>query len=301
MQHHSRGEQTVKQRSLSLGQREHVKRLLKVLVFIEQHLDEELKLESLASLAYFSPFHFHRLFSAYVGESLNGYIRRLRLERAAQRLRMSKHEVTSIALDAGFETHSAFSQAFRKCWGETPSRYRMRVLEQELQLRIFHKQKDFTMEVQLMDRPNMDVIFIRRLGDYNESAPAAFMALKHLIESKGFDINSIKMYGIAHDDPDVTPKDKVRYDACMMAPPGIKPEGELSPQRLPAGKYARFTHVGSLENLPATYDYIYCIWYPQSGENLADRPCIIEYVPESQQQDRPTEERICYVYLPLKE
>lgn len=292
----------MKQIPLSKSQKEYVKRIWKVLVYIEQHLDDELTIESLAQLAHFSAFHFHRLFSVYVGESLNGYIRRLRLERAAGKLKSSKLDVTTIALDAGYATHSAFSQAFRKRWGETPTRYRIGSMEHELQIRLNLKQKDFKMEVKLVQRKEDEVLFIRRFGNYHESAPEAFKALNTFIQAKGLAPDQMKFYGIAHDNPEViNDEEKCRFDSCIVAPPGIQPEGEVAIQRLPAGLYARFTHIGSCNDLPITYDYIYGVWYPQSNKMLADRPCLIEFVEDPGKQDKPVEERLCYVYLPLKE
>jgi AraC family transcriptional regulator len=58
----------------------------RVVEHIDRHLDEPLELETLAGVAHFSPFHFHRLFSAWMGETLGEYVRRRRLEIAAQRL-----------------------------------------------------------------------------------------------------------------------------------------------------------------------------------------------------------------------
>ena len=58
-------------------------RMLRVLVHIQQHLDEELALEALARIACFSPYHFHRIFRGMLGESLQEHVRRLRLQRAA--------------------------------------------------------------------------------------------------------------------------------------------------------------------------------------------------------------------------
>ena len=72
-------------------------RLLKVLVHINEHLDKDLALEQLARISHFSPFHFHRVFRAMVGESVHQHVRRLRLELAAVRLR----QTTSPILDRG--------------------------------------------------------------------------------------------------------------------------------------------------------------------------------------------------------
>src|SRR5215510_10301188 len=99
-------------------------RMLKVLVHIQGHLDETLALDDLARLAHFSPFHFHRVFRGMVGEPLMEHVRRLRLERAAHRLKFTQEPVVRIAFEAGYETHEAFTRAFRAHFGEPPSRFR---------------------------------------------------------------------------------------------------------------------------------------------------------------------------------
>jgi AraC family transcriptional regulator len=83
-----------------------------VLVHIQQHLDEPLRLDELAAIACFSSFHFHRIFRGMVGESVKEYIRRLRLERAASQLRVGKEPVTQIALDAGYSRWTTPSLCF---------------------------------------------------------------------------------------------------------------------------------------------------------------------------------------------
>lgn len=77
-------------------------RMNRVLDHIQRNLDEPLDLERLAAVACFSPYHFHRLFHAWTGETLQGHIQRLRLERAALALVFDPRKpITTIALDAG--------------------------------------------------------------------------------------------------------------------------------------------------------------------------------------------------------
>src|SRR5436190_9441013 len=99
-------------------------RVLRVLVHIQQHLDDALDLDELATVAHFSPYHFHRVFRGMVGESVMEHVRRLRLERAAHRLKFGDQPVTRIAFDAGYETHEAFTRAFGAMFGESPSQFR---------------------------------------------------------------------------------------------------------------------------------------------------------------------------------
>lgn len=92
--------------------------------YIRDHLDEPLTRGVLADVAGFSVPHFHRVFTAQLGENIASYIRRVRLERAARKLRMGAVDITQVALAAGYETHTAFSRAFRQQYGLSPSQFR---------------------------------------------------------------------------------------------------------------------------------------------------------------------------------
>lgn len=100
--------------------------LLSLSAYIDQNLDKDLPLSSLAKRVGLSPFHFHRKFGAYFGESLHQHIKRLRLERAAFQLAYGSSPVREIALRSGYKTVSAFSHAFSGFAGESPTRYRSR-------------------------------------------------------------------------------------------------------------------------------------------------------------------------------
>src|SRR5689334_13966195 len=95
-----------------------------VMQYIRAHIGEPLNREMLAQIAGFSVPHFHRVFSAQVGESAISYVRRLRLERAARKLRMGAVDITEVALAAGYDTHAAFSKAFKQQFGLSPSEFR---------------------------------------------------------------------------------------------------------------------------------------------------------------------------------
>ena len=95
-----------------------------VLRYIREHINEPLDRETLASVAGFSIPHFHRVFTAHVGESAISYVRRLRLERAGRKLRMGAVDITEVALAAGYDSHAAFSKAFKQQFGVSPSEFR---------------------------------------------------------------------------------------------------------------------------------------------------------------------------------
>jgi AraC family transcriptional regulator len=102
----------------------HTDSIEEVMRYIRMHIHEPLNRETLADIAGFSVPHFHRVFTAHVGESAASYVRRLRLERAARKLRMGAVDITEVALAAGYDTHAAFSKAFRQQFGLSPSEFR---------------------------------------------------------------------------------------------------------------------------------------------------------------------------------
>src|SRR5215216_2055578 len=99
-------------------------RIQDVIRYIGEHIQEPLDRETLASVAGFSIPHFHRVFTAHVGESAISYIRRLRMERAGRKLRMGAVDITEVALAAGYDSHAAFSKAFKQQFGLSPSEFR---------------------------------------------------------------------------------------------------------------------------------------------------------------------------------
>ena len=107
----------------------HAQRFDRVLLYIEQHLDEEISLNTLSAVAHYSPYHFHRAFSAYVGVSVGQYVQRMRLRRASFRLVSEPQDsVLTIALQAGFDSGEAFARAFRRAFGQSPSTFRRQPL-----------------------------------------------------------------------------------------------------------------------------------------------------------------------------
>ena len=102
-------------------EKEYLERLGLVTRHIQSNLDCVLRVEDLAKIAGFSSFHFHRIFSAFMGEPLGCYVRRLRLVRAAGQILESHRTITDIGLEAIYETPAAFTKAFRRYYGVSPS------------------------------------------------------------------------------------------------------------------------------------------------------------------------------------
>ena len=203
-------------------------RLLRVLIHIQQHLDGPLGLEELAGLACLAPHHFHHVFTGMLGESLGGYVRRLRLERAAARLKLSRMAVVQIALEAGYDSHEAFSRAFRGSFGLSPTQYRRRhraplwiEAPSGVHFRADGKMRSFrttktgvtTMNVTIKQLKPRRVAFMRHVGPY-DAVGAVWEKLTMHLGRAGLLGGPAEFIGICHDDPAVTPPEKIRYDAC---------------------------------------------------------------------------------------
>src|ERR1700712_1491267 len=153
--------------------------LLNLSAYINQNLDKDLPLSSLAKRVGLSPFHFHRKFGAYFGESLHQHIKRLRLERAAFALVHGSTPVREIARDSGYKTVSAFSHAFSGFAGESPTRYRtLGTVKQDRGTQVDLNQPNWIGEL-----PPMEFAFVRAIGA-GKAAERSIREALDLIEAR---------------------------------------------------------------------------------------------------------------------
>lgn len=287
-------------------------RMVRALVHIQGHLDEPLPLEDLAGVACFSPFHFHRIFRGMVGESVKEHVRRLRLERSAQRLKLSSQPVTAIALDAGYETHESFTRAFRAMFGQPPSEYREnhRPLEMQPAPSGIHytggavTQFDGPprggppLEVRIEHLDALRVAFVRHVGPY-DVVGAAWGRLMSWAWPAGVFGPTTRMLGICHDDSEITPPAKLRYDAAITVPVHVAPQGEIGIQETEPGEYAAAAHRGPYKTLGETYARLCGEWLPSSGRELRSA-APLEFYLNSPQNTAP-EDLLTRIMLPLAE
>ncbi len=86
--------------------------------------------------------------------------------------------------------------------------------------------------------------FVRHTGPYNECG-AAWEKLCSWAEAKGLFGPNTQLLGLCYDDPEVTPPEKIRYDACLTIDTDVRPEGEVGVQEIPGGRYAVTLHQGA--------------------------------------------------------
>ena len=228
-------------------------RILRVLSHIQTHLDDAISPLDLADLACFSPHHFHRIFRGMVGESVMGHIRRLRLERAAWRLKFTDLPVTRLAFEACYETHESFTRAFKERFGMAPRDFRAthRTLEFPAAPNSLHYhpqgevrgfdvalQAQGLVRIRLESWPEREVAYMRHVGPYNEVGET-WDRLCTWAAREGMLGPEAEMIGLCHDDPEVTPIGQVRYDACLAVKVDFTPHGDLGTAGYPRGRICR--------------------------------------------------------------
>ena len=273
-------------------------RVNRVIDHLEAHLGEPLDLPTLARVACFSPFHFHRLFRAWTGEPLSAYVQRLRLEQAANQLGHQRRKpITEIALDCGFGSASAFARAFRAHHGCTASEWRdrqFRKLDQGARKggtaepgagtgNFSPSGRSRAMEasvipvpltVRIEDMPDLTLAYVRHMGAVF-NGPELFPRLVRQVrawaggrELLGPDTPSMLIYA---DNPEVTPEDRQRLDVAVAVPTGTVAEGEVGVKVLPGGRWA----MARIDITPDQYETAWrtflADWLPGSGWELDDR------------------------------
>lgn len=278
----------------------HRERLLRVLLYLQKHLHDELDLDTLAKIGAYSSFHFHRIFHAHVGESLAQYIRRLRIEHAAGSLSRTDRSIIEIAFECGYESHEAFSRAFKRQFSCSPKTFRKEhrlVVEKELFKPLLGEVvEEVVMDVRIEKIEPQRVAFIRHVGPYDQVGNV-WEKLCLWAAPKGLLGPGIKMLGISYDDPSITDADKLRYEAAITVDDSIAAEGEVGIQTIYGGEYAVVTHQGAYTKLSESYNWLYRKWLKESKREPAHAPCFEWYIndPES----TPEDELLTDIYLPL--
>jgi len=272
----------------------HIASLLRVLVYIDDHLQEPLKLEKMAKIAHISPFYFHRLFQAYTGKTLAEYVKELRLQRAEGHLQYSDTPITDIALDVGYETPSSFTKVFNQVLGKSPRQYRkvmQPVVEAMIRRTTPTKAEKEMLRPKYVTRKELPVLFVRSIGDYAITPPLAFEALSRFLQEEQVKKEEIVgYYSMGLDDPHIVERSKCRFDVCVALKIAIPSKGAVGKKILPAGRFALFIHRGPYSEIENSLKAIFRCWYPSSTVELADLPPLCEMTED---------ESVTKLYIPL--
>lgn len=259
---------------------DYVERVNRAIDHIVRNLAQPLRLEEVSHAAGFSPFHFHRIFKALVGETLNDFVKRTRLERA---LRAMSHapsrSLTDVALDCGFSSSSDFSRSFKKHFGAAPSRFDLdafRAARREEFERFMASQPEghrFAslpagenpdgFQAAIRDLPARTVAYIRVLDPYREGvAHAACERLLAWALERG--LADGQWLGYMWDEPEIVALADCRYDVGLVVDE-VEPAGEIGRFEFPPMRVAEVRISGGLELEARAIDWLYRTWLPRSG------------------------------------
>lgn len=280
--------------------RDHRERILRVLQYMDEHVAEDLSLERLAAVAHLSRYHFHRVFKTFTGVTAAAYVRRRRLLLAAARLADTDDGVLDVALDSGFGSHEAFTRAFGTMFGLTPSAWRAQgatapYLAPVLDLQPT-TQGGTAMDMDVRNVEAMRVACVRHVGPYINCEPAWEMLCAWGIRAGVFGPDTVFL-GIAWDDPESTPPEAIRYDACCTIPDHVEPGEGVDVRRVGGGPHATCTQIGPFQGLEETYRGLYAAVLDR-GLSLAEAPCFEIY--RTDPKTTPPEKLVTELYLPLE-
>lgn len=268
-------------------------RINRVLRHIESHLNDRLNLYDLADIACFSPYHFHRIFSAMTGESLAAYIRRLRLQQAANIIIYTNESITQIASIAGYDSIDAFTRAFRAQFGMTPSEYWRTESPfapavssvSDIPL-CYHNIQDLPpANISLKTFLPVITFAVRYAGSYYECGPA-WDRLFSVLGAHGLLSEVLTGYCMTHDNPDMVPEEKCRMDVCLPLPDGMATQSPVVRHILhnkdiylktvgEAYDYAVARIQGPYRSVYPAFRSLYGKWIPQSGRKPANASSFI--------------------------
>ena len=265
---------------------EYAQRINRVIDYLRGNLDRQVKLKELASVACLSEFHFHRIFGAVSGETLNNFTNRLRLEKAARLLRYSGQSVTDVALDCGFSSSATFSRAFRSGYDTSPSQFRKSgeikkskickelFPEDEYGLSMSAEEKRAAFSVRLIDIPERQVAYIRVTNAFQmDRVLAAVKTMTEWAKSQGIFSQGI-LFGMTVDDPHVTPKHLYRYEVCLASSFPFKCSEGMSKLKMPAMRYAVIEVSGDIHKVATAWDYLYRDWLINSAYEPEHAPAL---------------------------
>lgn len=314
---------------------EYIQRINRVLDYIENNIDKELSVEKLADVANFSRFHFQRIFASIMGEPLNRFIQRVRIERAASLLLLNNRKsVTEVALECGYSSSAVFARSFKDRYNMSASEWREKGnsiiskmsgsqsktfdqyckefdVECEYINGVFSKpiwriqMKDAAQiktDVRIEELKPMTAAYVRHIGPYKGDEKLFERLWNKLMNWAGprdlIRFPETKMFTIYHDNMEITDEEKLRISVCISVPDETKTDGEIGKLSVPGGRYA----VGKFEIFPNEYpqawDAMYSGWLPGSGYQPDDRPSFELYLNDPKQH--PEHKHIFEIYLPVK-
>ncbi len=240
--------------------------------YILRHLDEEITVEDVANHCHFSKYYFNRLFRAETGESVYAFIKRVRMDQSALRLKIEKEKtITDIGYNYGYSP-SNYSSVFKKHHSISPAEFRKALRDAEVrhpfypddsaELKSF-KEYDRQISIRVFD--DFPVLYERYIGNYIDLAEnwCAFTE-----KYKNFFNENTLLIERSYDDPSITGIDQCIYDICMTVDKSCPLENVTT---IKGGKFAVYRFEGFLQEIFIAFQGIFKIWLAESRYEMDDR------------------------------
>ncbi|MCF4167348.1 AraC family transcriptional regulator [Zavarzinia compransoris] len=271
-------------------------RLERVTDYLYRHLDEDIRPEHLAEIACLSPYHWHRIYSAMRGETLGITIRRLRLQRAADRLANTGATVDVVADRAGYSSADSFARAFKDAYGQTPAAYR--TTGSHARFKSAAETRDVTgFPVTIETLPCVRCASIPHSGPYME-IDRAMARLFGALAARDLVAADQKMIAVFYDDPDLVRVGDLRSRACSPVTDDVAFGPPLEVAELRGGLYARLRYQGPYADMKNAYRWLMGVWLPRSGYEPDDAPVFEAYLNSPRQV--PATALLTDIHLPVK-
>jgi len=278
-------------------------RLTAVIDYIHDNINGNLDVNTLADVAFMSPYHFHRIYRELMQETVNATVRRLRLQKAAIDLIRTDQSIQTIAQGVSYGSVEAFTRAFSKQFCVAPSTYRNtkkrdRACDEPFIAMLPTQQKRYeTMfNVETISIDEINLAGYPHKGDYMEIT-GTFEKLFMEANSQNLLNEKTRSFGLYYDDPKSVATDELRSMACLTVDDSQSLDSSLEPITVPAGKCVSILFKGPYAELEKPYDWLFGHWIPNSGKEIADFPPFEEYLNDP--KDTPPNELLTRIYCLL--
>lgn len=271
-------------------------RLNRVLDYAYAHLEDDISFERLAEVACLSPYHWSRIYMAMRGETIAATIRRLRLQRAADRLANSDLDIAMVAERARYGSTEAFGRAFKDAFGISPAAYRETGSHTAFKRANARSDANgFPVTIETM--PPQRCASIDHTGSYMAIDYAMGRLLGELAARRILPAQPA-MIGVFFDDPDLGPEDELRSRACVPVSDQTEIPAPMVETVLAAGAYAKLSYTGPYADMRDAYRWLLGVWLPVSGREPADAPIFEAYLNDP--REVPQSELRTDIHLPLE-
>lgn len=271
-------------------------RLNRVVDYIYAHPEDEVSFDQLAEIACLSPYHWSRIYSAMRGETIAATVRRLKLQRAADRLANSDGEIRDIAARAGYNSTGTFGRAFKDAYRLSPAAYREKGSHAAFKAANAADDRD-GFPVALITLPDRRCAGMDRICNYMQIDHAMGRLFSELAMREALPTEPT-MIGLFFDDPDLGREEELRSRACLPVADDIAIGAPMVETILRGGLYARLSYTGPYADMRGAYRWLLGTWLPGSGYEPADSPIFEAYLDDP--REVPQSQLRTDIHLPLR-